>query len=228
MTPFKPVLNDAQQHGIVVGVRLPGTADPVPDDVLQRLHPAERAHALTLRGFRQPEWVGARLAAREALRVLGAPRVPVLNDDRGAPRLDSQGHGVALSLAHKRDLAVALVARSGHGHIGVDLEDLLPERSGVASRVLTARELAAVEALPPERRWTSVVVRFSIKEAIYKALAPTLSRYIGFEEAEVDPTPDGLATVTLHLARGEPAPSVVARTTWLPGRVLSTVRARWP
>ncbi|RME20117.1 MAG: 4'-phosphopantetheinyl transferase superfamily protein [Deltaproteobacteria bacterium] len=227
MSPFKPVFHDARQHGIVVGVALPGTAEPVPDPVLERLHPAEQAYARTLRGFRQPEWVGARIAAREALRILGAPPVAVLNDDRGAPRLDGADPGVALSLAHKRDLAIALVARSGHGSIGVDLEDLQPERSGVATRVLTARELGAVESLPPERRWTAIVVRFSIKEAIYKALAPTLGRYIAFDEAEVDPTPDGLARVTLHLARGEPTPAISARYAWLHGRVLSTVRARW-
>lgn len=227
MKPYSICMRDARHHGIVVGVSLPGAPDPVPDDVLERLLPEERDHARTLRGYRQVEWVGGRLAAHQAMETLGEPVVPVLSDARGAPRLAAAADRVALSLAHKRDLAVALVARSRNGWLGLDLEDMEPARMRVAERVLTAAELQRVQALPEDRRWTAVVVRFSLKEAIYKALAPTLERYIDFSEAEVHPLPDGTASVRLELAQGEPSPHLDARFAWLPGRVLSTVRASW-
>ena len=225
--PFDVCLRDAQQHGVVIGVALPSGPEPVPEGVLARLLPAEVEHARTLRGFKQVQWVGGRLAAQRAIRMLGLEPQAVLSDGHGAPAVALQ-LGLSLSIAHKRDMAVALVARARNGALGVDIEDLDPPRMRVAERVLTPDERAVVQALPDERQWTAVVVRFSLKEAIYKALAPTLRRYIDFQEAEVLPMPDGSARVHMRLARGETAPRLDARYSWLPGRVLSTVRARWP
>ncbi|NOY28284.1 MAG: 4'-phosphopantetheinyl transferase superfamily protein [Oligoflexia bacterium] len=224
--PFDVCVRDARHHGVVVGVTLPDSPDPVPDRVLTRLLPAERDHALTLRGYRQTQWVGGRLAAHRAFRILGCDPVALLTDAHGAPQAQTETP-LAVSLAHKNTLAVALVARAEHGDIGVDLEDQAPARMRVAERVLTPSELSDVAALAQDRQWTAVVLRFSLKEAIYKALAPRLQRYIDFSEATVDPHPDGTVTVALNLAKGENPPDIEARFTWLPGRVLSTVRARW-
>lgn len=141
--------------------------------------------------------------------------------------MPSPSSGLCVSISHKRDLAVALVARASNGSIGVDIEDFAPARMSVAERVLRPDELREVMSLPEERRWGAVVMRFSIKEAIYKALAPTLRRYIDFSEAEVMLEREGLLSVRLELANGEAAPHLDARITWLPGRVVSTVRARW-
>jgi enterobactin synthetase component D len=41
------------------------------------------------------------------------------------------------------------------------------------------------------------LLRFSLKEALYKALHPFVCRYIGFLEAEVQPVADGTAKVAL-------------------------------
>lgn len=226
MNDFSVCLKDAREHGVLIGISLPPTPEPVPEGVLARLFPEEREHARSLRGFTQVQWVGGRLAAQRAVRSLGQEPGPILSGPRGAPLVPPE-HGVALSIAHKHDMAVALVARVQHGALGVDLEDLAPSRMRVADRVLTPAELETVGQLPKERQWTAVVVRFSLKEAIYKALAPRLGRYIDFSEAEVDPDPDGTAQVRLFLVDGEPPAVLAARYTWLPGRVLSTVRARW-
>ena len=231
MTPsadllYDVCLRDAQQHGVLIGIALPDSPEPVPEAVLARLHPSEAEHARSLRGFKQVQWVGGRLAAHKAVRMLGQEPSPVLSDEHGAP-VPGANTGVAISIAHKRDMAVALVARARNGALGVDLEDLDPPRMRVAERVLTPGELESVMALPEERQWTAVVVRFSVKEAVYKALAPTLRRYIDFSEAVVRPLPDGTAQVELRLARGEAPPRLDARYSWLTGRVLSTVRARW-
>lgn len=225
MKPWSVVIREGHPFGMLAGVAMPGELTPVPGEVLDRLHPTERAYAETLRGFHQVQWVGGRLAAAVAVRMLGRRPEPVMADDRGGPRCAS---GVTLSISHKRTLAVALAARPELGSIGVDVEDLHPPRLLVAPRVLTAAELATVEALPVACQWTAVVTRFAIKEAIYKALAPQLRRYIEFNEAEVVPDPSGLAEVRLKLAEPAEDVKIEARYSWLDERVLAAVRARWP
>jgi len=117
-----------------------------------------------------------------------------------------------------------MAARDDHGTLGVDLEEYGPPRPGIAARVLTPDEREAVDALPPERQWIAVLLRFSIKEAIYKALNPYLRRYVGFHEAAVKPDVRGHADVTLRLAEGEGPFRVSARYEWLHGRILTSVR----
>lgn len=224
MKPFSMVLKEGHPYGLLVGVSLPGAPEPVSPEVLDRLHPDEREHASTLRGYRQPEFVGGRLAANAAIRLLGLRPSPILSDARGAPLPPA---GSRLSISHKRTLAVALAAREENGDVGVDIEDVDPPRENIAERVLTARELAQVQELPPERRWTAILLRFALKEALYKAVAPRLQRFIGFEEADVDLHPDGSAALCLHASPGEAAPQLEGRYHWMNGRVLAMVRARW-
>ncbi len=227
--PYEVAFTLAMPHGLVAGVHLPGTPERVPDAVLVRLHPQERRHAETLHGFRQSEWVGGRLAMSLLLQELGVRAAPVLADDHGAPVLPPDFAG---SISHKRDLAVALLARAPAGlSLGIDLEDLEPSRPGVAERVLRPEERVAVEALVEARRWIDVATRFAVKEAVYKALHRFVPRYIGFEEALVEPSPDGWDRVTLHLASAAPPLAIEARHTWVEGpgrarRVMATVRAR--
>ncbi len=222
MSDFQISHRDAARHGIVVGVTLPASPDAVTPAVLRRLHPDEQALAARFRGFRLVSFVGGRLAARSALQALGRRPVGVGVTPEGAPLAP---RGVSLSISHKRHLAVALVAHSSLGSIGVDLEEIGRDRMTIAPRILTADEQAEVAALPPDRQWIDTAIRFSIKEAIYKALAPTLKRYIRFDEAEVRPDPSGHAAVTLKLDGPLVPRSIEARYTWLDEAVLSTVRA---
>lgn len=221
MKPFELAWHYASAHGIAAAVHLPDAPDPVPEAVLTRLHPGEAEHATTLRGFRQVSFVGGRLALRLATQQLGLQPPAVLPDARGCPTLPDELLG---SITHKRTLAVAMVARNHGWTLGIDLEDYGPPRLGIAPRVLTPRELAMVESLDEDRRWNAVLLRFSLKEAVYKALDPWVRRYVGFHEAEVDPDTDGCAQVRLLLARGEGPFRVEAQYRWLHGRLLSTVR----
>jgi 4'-phosphopantetheinyl transferase EntD len=93
--------------------------------------------------------------------------------------------------------------------------------------VLTPTEQEMVNRLPEERRWIAILLRFSIKEAIYKALAPRLERYIDFDEAEVLPRLDGTAAVNLRLREGPTPEEIEARYLWLDEHVLCTTRVRW-
>jgi 4'-phosphopantetheinyl transferase EntD len=213
----------ATAHGVLTAIRMPDSADPVPSHVLDFLHPKEREFALTLRGYRQTSFVGGRLALRGAVHQLGHQPAAMLPDDRGAPAMP---RGLRGSVSHKRTLAVGLVCRD-HGYaVGVDIEDYGPPRPGIESKVLRPEELAAIQDLPPPRRWLATVLRFSVKESIYKALDPWVRRYVSFQEASLELGTDGNTSVTLTLANGEGPFEVDARYAWGPGVLLTSARIR--
>lgn len=215
---------DAVSFGVVVAVALPADGAEPPPEVLERLAPGERELVLGAAGRRRSELAGGRLALQRAIRTLGERAPAVLQGARGEPLLPE---GLAASISHKQGLAVAIAARATHGTLGIDLEDLAPERLGIAERVLRPEELEAVAALPTARRWKGVLLRFSLKEAFYKAVHPHLGRFVGFHEASVTPDVDGTARIDLCLEPPAPMPlEVHARYHWWPGRVLSVVRVR--
>jgi 4'-phosphopantetheinyl transferase EntD len=119
-----------------------------------------------------------------------------------------------------------MVCRDRDGTLGIDLEDYSPERPGITTMVLRESERSIVASLPEDVQWMATLQRFSMKEAVYKALDPYVQRYVGFHEAEVIPELNGIATVALHLKHGEGPFDVDARYTWLAGRLLCTVRIR--
>lgn len=204
-------------------IHIPDSPDPVPEQILAELPPEEAEHAQSLRGYRQVQFVGGRMALRLALEQLGVRAGAMLPDERGAPVVPE---GLAGSVSHKRTIAVAMAARSHLGTLGVDVEDYGPPRPSIAPRVLRPEELAAVEAMPEDRRWFAILLRFSIKEAVYKALDPYVRRYVGFHEALVEPDLHGDAVVRLDLTGGEGPFAVEARYEWLRGRILTSVRIR--
>jgi 4'-phosphopantetheinyl transferase EntD len=216
-----PAFVEALPYGVSAGVFLPESPDPVPAAQIGLLEAPEGDYASNLRGFRQVSFVGGRQALHRACAQFGERVGAILVGPRGEPALPA---GLTGSISHKRSLAVAIVARAEHGSVGLDLEDLGPPRQGIAERVLRPEELEFVRSLPESRQWTATVLRFSLKEAIYKAIHPFVQRFVSFEEACVVPDVDGTAEVILHLDRGEGPFIVEATYFWLPGQVLSTVR----
>ena len=163
---------------------------------------------------RRRELIAGRSALHAALAELApdASAHPILVDDRGAPVLPGGWVG---SVSHKGMRAAALLAPAGDARVGVDLEGTGPPRGDIARRILTAREQAMLVDRGP-----SVTLRFSIKEAIYKAVDPFVRRYVGFTEVELDVLDDGRAHVTSELP-------LAIETTWreLAGFWLTTARA---
>jgi 4'-phosphopantetheinyl transferase EntD len=47
-----------------------------------------------------------------------------------------------------------------------------------------------------------VLLRFSLKECLYKAMHPLICQYVGFQEAEVQPLENGTAIIHLMLKSG--------------------------
>lgn len=164
---------------------------------LAALHPEEQRLAAAMKPIRQREWVAGRTALRAALRqaaLLGAePGHPLLKDDRGAPLLPAAALG---SVSHKGDRAAALVAPRPTGQgldqglgqglgLGLDLELVAGPRVDISQRVLTEREQGELAALPAAARASALALRFSLKEAVYKAIDPWVRRYVGFREVEL-------------------------------------------
>jgi len=219
-------------HGRCVGVRIPASAEKAH---LAGLADEELAFLETLSPARRPTWLAGRIALHSALRDLGLDHGPILVTRQGAPELPQTAVG---SISHKRTLAVALAAPKVDGlSLGVDIEPIpgqppSPNESGwdnrpdISSRVMTPAELATLAAVPEGLRRRQVVLHFSIKEALYKAINPLLGRYVSFQEATVLPHRDGSVAVTLALSKGEGPFAAEARFTEVDGHILVTAAIR--
>lgn len=222
---FSHTFHHAAPHGVLTAISIPDTHDPVPDRILKQLHPLERDFAKGLNGYRQGQFVGGRLALRGACEQLQLKVPAILVDDRGAPILPE---GFTGSISHKRNIAVGMVACSKEGTLGVDIEDYGPPRPAIAPAVLSPKELEEIEGLEDEARWMSILQRFSLKEAIYKALDPYVRRYVGFHEVMLQLDTNGNAHVELLLKHQEGPFQVSAKYAWISGRLLCSARIKVP
>ena len=227
MTPFEQSYRTSYQHGILFGVHLPND-DVIPDSAWKQMHSIEQQFARTLKGKRKISYVGGRIDARLALKSIHKDKYAITRDPRGAPLIEHKHSPLTVSISHKADFAIALINRQRNVTVGVDVEHLLPDRSSIADRVLTEIELDRMRALPVERQWVYLLIIFSFKEAIYKALAPKWKRYIGFDEAIVEPSTDLTAKVSLVPTESDILPTeITARYNWHNNCVITSVRARW-
>lgn len=149
------------------------------------LHPDEHVLLESLPPRRARTWAGGRLALRRALGDAHRDH-PILADDRRAPMLPA---GVVGSIAHKDPIAVALAARSPDLRVGVDVELVarLPTLR-LTSKILRADEDGLLQGGDVERA-RALLLAFSAKEAIYKAIDPFLRRYVGFHEVRLQGDP---------------------------------------
>lgn len=219
-------------HGRCVGVRIPSEVN---DEVRALLVPEEREFVSTLAPARRTSWVAGRIALRRAFRDLGVELGPILPNKLGAPALPADLMG---SISHKKTLAVGLAARAhGQAHIGVDIENIpaifasvdearAQARPDIRTRVLTKDELDRLEQVPAQEHRRLVLLLFSLKEALYKAINPLVTRHVAFHEASLTPLPDGTARVALTLAHDQG--TFAAECTWaeVHGHFLTTAKVR--
>lgn len=207
-------------HGHVLGLSLPEPDIGYTRRDLEGLAPSERTFAEGLPGRRRHTWIGGRLALRVLLGRLGIVCGPILSTDRGAPDLPA---GIQGSISHKDRLAVALLDLTVDWRIGVDFEPLDPPRERIETKILTEEERTEWLKLPEDERWEETIRRFSIKEAIYKAIDPLLGRFVGFDEVVVGPGASGEVDVRPLFGTSL---CIEARWTRVAGGVLATARAR--
>jgi len=169
---------------------------------LAELHEAEQALVQTMGVAPRGAFIAGRRALRMAMRTV-APElgdVASLRTSRGAPQIPV---GFTGSISHKRSRAIALFAPSTGTLVGVDLEERPTEadarRPSIAERILTGAERDGIHGLDPLAHREATLIRFAIKEAVYKSIDPYVHRYVRFTEVELDVHADGHATVRLTL-----------------------------
>ena len=160
---------------------------PIGDASHGEVDPREVSAAAHFSELRRNQFLAGRRCLRRALAALQVVPPPLLVDGRGAPLLPL---GVTGSISHKDAQAIALAAHhteapSSMWRVGVDLERAVPPRRDVAHRILTELEIVQLQGVSELQRGRAVTLRFSIKEAMYKALDPMVQRYIGFREVSL-------------------------------------------
>lgn len=217
--------------GTCVGISLPAIdragdeADPF--EIPSVLHAEEAAFARRLSPVRRAGWVGGRVALRAALAAVGVDAAaPILATARGAPLLPP---GAVGSVSHKSDLAVALAARATgapSATLGIDVEMPRSLKQDIARHVLTSDERASLPPAGPARD-AQVLLFFSAKEAIYKALDPWVRRFVSFQEATIARAalPEGSLTVRLALPTDEGPFALELHDASTPGVILVAARA---
>jgi len=130
----------------------------------------------------------------------------ILKDQHGRPQVPN---GFIGSISHKKNVGVALVSAVDDGGsfpptkgIGVDIEQTFSKGKDIAKKVLTEREIENLGKIEGVTRDEEVLLRFSLKECVYKAMHPIICQWVGFQEAEITPHDDGTATVNLNLKSG--------------------------
>ena len=148
------------------------------------------------------KFMGGRIALRRAFEQLNTDlKLPIFKDQWGAPILPSTLTG---SISHKDYVAVGVAALDDSGRIGVDLEHCNNKASFMLQRrILTANEREDLGKVPSVSAEEDVLLRFSFKEAIYKAIHSYIPRSIDFTEVEVYPNADGGAKINFLLKTNE-------------------------
>ena len=190
---FKSWLDIQVPEGRVIGVEMSDIETTDPDAITPAniedtshwvhsiYHPDEVSYGINLKpGSSASFWMG-RMAMRIALDF---PDYPILKDSYGRPQLTP---GICGSISHKGNKGVALVTGSTSTdptqcHIGIDLELIeRPGKRSIVGRILTETEQNALGKIPGISTEQEVMLRFSLKEAIYKAAHPLLCQYVGFK-----------------------------------------------
>lgn len=159
--------------------------------------------------LRQTFFAGGRVAMRRALTVLGADAAasePILMTDEGAPKLApdvlgsiSHTRGLALAVAATRPPSQAAVAMA----VGVDVESTsrsLSPRAATrclheAERQTLGRRSASEGVADANAVAADLLLRVSIKEALYKAVHPLVPSSMRWHSVQVYPHEDGACDV---------------------------------
>ncbi|MEU9607859.1 4'-phosphopantetheinyl transferase superfamily protein [Streptomyces sp. NPDC048057] len=178
------------------------------------LFPQEQAVIERAVDKRRAEFTTVRALARDALAAIGQSPVPLLPDERGAPGWPA---GVVGSMTHCAGYRAAAVARVSECiAVGIDAEPngALPE--GVLETISLPEERPLLAQLPDADGTSWDRLLFSAKESVYKVWYPLARRWLGFQDARVNFSPDGTFTALILV----PAPRVH-------GEPLSILNGRW-
>ena len=149
---------------------------------------------------RQREFRSGRHAAKAALLQLGLEEDINLLPVAGGKRPEWPV-GYVGSITHTAGFCAAAVASQAHYRaIGIDVEPRTPLNPNILSRICTEREQAWIAQQPDDHLkpdWGKTI--FCIKETLYKVFNPIHDVFLGFQEADVQLSPqDGSFTANIH------------------------------
>ncbi|MDP6436361.1 MAG: 4'-phosphopantetheinyl transferase superfamily protein [Gammaproteobacteria bacterium] len=148
------------------------TGQPSESDLL----PEELAHTKKMVGLRRLEFAQGRACARAALESLGLPPDAI---PTGSNREPLWPEGVVGSISHTDGAAAAVV---GHGAqfagLGLDMESAEPLGDDLVELICRPDEEG-------RENGKHAKLLFSIKEAIYKCIYPTVQTFVDFQEMKV-------------------------------------------
>lgn len=147
---------------------------------------------------RRAEYIAARYAAQSVLKSFGCDATPGSAPDR-SPVWPSGWRG---SLSHSHEWALAVVAPEASGLTpGVDIELLAPEMMQRTAHLFTTpqeRECLAASQIDDA---SALLIAFSAKESLYKALYPEVGRALDFDAARVCHIAPEQQGITLELTQ---------------------------
>lgn len=147
---------------------------------------------------RQADYLAGRYAASQLLKEAGCDVAVSMGNDR-APVWPAGWWG---SISHTEKWAIAILAPyRSNINLGVDIETLRPRvMREIATTFTTAseRELIATSSLPFEN---ALLIAFSAKESLFKALYPQVQHIFGFEAARLCEISTSQNRFTLELTR---------------------------
>jgi 4'-phosphopantetheinyl transferase EntD len=168
-------------HGLfppVCGVACQVLAHPLP------ALPEAEAHAVAMAAeSRKIDFTLGRMAAREALQKIGCPPtvIPV-----GTDRTPIWPAGVIGSIAHTREVAVAVAARVEHIlAIGVDIEQSGAVTEDLWPKLFLPEERAFLQSIDAAGRARFATAIFSAKEAFYKFQFPRTNEWLDFQDVKL-------------------------------------------
>ena len=150
---------------------------------------------------------------------------PILADAHGAPNLPQHVHG---SISHKDNLGVGVAIIDSSGRVGCDIERCTNSNAAMlAKRVLTDNERKSLGPIVDTDNNSEVMMscdvqsieedimlRFSFKEAVFKAIHPYLARQVDFDEVEVYPKAGGKAEVFFKFRKNLESEFLSCNATW--------------
>lgn len=151
---------------------------------------------------RRADYLAGRAVASAAMALLDHPPAPVTTTPGRAPLWPD---GLAGSISHARGRCACLLSRDTSRNYGVDTEAIASGNSltAILTETLSATERDRITQGPLPAA-ANATLAFSAKEALFKALYPSVGHHFGFSAAELTsaPGPDSLTlTLTTDLTK---------------------------
>lgn len=159
-----------------------------PDEPPDPLHPSEADVVARAVPVRVKEFTLGRTCARRALARFGHAEAPIPRGTHGAPIWPD---GMAGSITHTRAFfAAAVASRAQYRSLGIDAEEIGRVAPELWPTLFQPDERARLQRLPPDQRELESTLRFSAREAFYKAQSPVSGAWVDFLDVALE-TGDG-------------------------------------